>query len=67
MCVCVFVGHRPDRAEGKRHRGVDDRFLDGGEKDRMEECGARRSSAGNNCCLLQLRLQQQEEGAKRVR
>lgn len=33
----------------------------------IRECEARGSTVGNNCHLLQLRLQQQEESAERVR
>lgn len=40
-------------------------FLEGGERDRIRECEPWGLTAGYNCHLLQLRLQQQEERKKR--
>lgn len=53
-----------DRAE-RQPQSVDDMFLEGGEKNRMKECGAWGLTAGYNCHLLELRLQQQEVRGKK--
>lgn len=68
-CYLHSRGFRPDNGETQACSG-DDRFVEGGEGDRIRERGvgggAREGNvtAGYNCHLLQVRLQQQEEGKK---